>query len=295
MHAYLIMAHNDFYILEKLLKLIDDDRNDIYLHIDKKVKNFDFNYYKNIVKKSNIFFVKRLDVRWGTYSQIKCEMELLKASAINNYKYYHLLSGVDLPLKNQNEIHNFFDKTDKEFIMFRDLNGLDNLRIDRINYYHLFFKNARSNCKFKVKTSRKMHSTFLKLQKKLKYERKKDISKYRDGANWFSITNSLVHYILENEKEINKKYKCTYCADEIFLQTLVYNSKFYKKVNSIKNDDYEGIKRAIDWKRGNPYTYKIEDFEYLINSDMFFARKFSTKVDKKIIDKIYHYVKGGVK
>ena len=34
-HAYLIMAHNNPYILKKLLNLIDDKRNDIYLHIDK--------------------------------------------------------------------------------------------------------------------------------------------------------------------------------------------------------------------------------------------------------------------
>ena len=35
-HAYLIMAHNEPYILEKLLKLIDYSDNDIFLHIDKK-------------------------------------------------------------------------------------------------------------------------------------------------------------------------------------------------------------------------------------------------------------------
>ena len=36
-HAYLIMAHNNFYILEKLLHLLDDPRNDIYVHIDKNM------------------------------------------------------------------------------------------------------------------------------------------------------------------------------------------------------------------------------------------------------------------
>ena len=48
-HAYLIMAHNEPYILERLLKLIDDKRNDIYLHIDKKWHDFDFEYFKKIV------------------------------------------------------------------------------------------------------------------------------------------------------------------------------------------------------------------------------------------------------
>lgn len=50
-HAYLIMAHNQFHILEVLLNLIDDERNDIFLHIDKKVSNFDFDYFKTILKK----------------------------------------------------------------------------------------------------------------------------------------------------------------------------------------------------------------------------------------------------
>ena len=29
-HAYLIIAHNEFKILEKLVHLLDDSRNDIY-------------------------------------------------------------------------------------------------------------------------------------------------------------------------------------------------------------------------------------------------------------------------
>lgn len=33
-HAYLIIAHNDFEILENLIILLDDMRNDIYIHID---------------------------------------------------------------------------------------------------------------------------------------------------------------------------------------------------------------------------------------------------------------------
>ncbi len=34
-HAFLIMAHNQYPLLEKLVDLLDDERADIYLHIDK--------------------------------------------------------------------------------------------------------------------------------------------------------------------------------------------------------------------------------------------------------------------
>lgn len=34
-HAFLIIAHNEYPVLEVLLSMLDDERNDIYLHIDK--------------------------------------------------------------------------------------------------------------------------------------------------------------------------------------------------------------------------------------------------------------------
>ena len=33
-HAYLIIAHNEPNILKTLLLMLDDERNDVYLHVD---------------------------------------------------------------------------------------------------------------------------------------------------------------------------------------------------------------------------------------------------------------------
>ncbi len=287
-HAYLIMAHNNLSILEKTLKLLDDDRNDIYLHIDKKVKKFNYSYFQKILKKSRIIFINRMDVRWSDYSQIKCELNLLKEAIKTEHKYYHLLSGVDMPIKNQNMIHNFFNKTNKEFIHFRNHNSFND-RIDRINYYHLFFKNARSNSKIKIIFSQKMHSICLKIQKLLRINRikKSNINNYRDGANWFSITHDLAKYVVSLEKEIHNKYRYTYCADEIFLQTIVYNSKFYDNLYLYEDDNYDSIKRLIDWNRGSPYSFKPEDYNEIINSNNFFVRKIE---DNELATEIYEKV-----
>lgn len=37
-HAYLIMAHSDFYLLQKLIQAIDNPDGDIFLHLDAKNK-----------------------------------------------------------------------------------------------------------------------------------------------------------------------------------------------------------------------------------------------------------------
>ena len=34
-HAYLVAAHHQMQLLQILLHLIDDERNEIYLHVDK--------------------------------------------------------------------------------------------------------------------------------------------------------------------------------------------------------------------------------------------------------------------
>ena len=97
--AYLIMAHNNKYILYKLLKLLDDSRNDIYLHIDIKASEFNEDEIQKQCRFANVIFVDRTNVAWGGYSQINCELLLLKNSIKRKYDYYHILSGVDLPFK----------------------------------------------------------------------------------------------------------------------------------------------------------------------------------------------------
>ena len=200
--AILIMYHNDYYILEKLLKQIDNEKFDIYLHVDIKVKNFDFKYTKNILKKSNLYFVKRLNVKWSMFSQIKCELELLRESTKKNYTYYHLISGNDLLLKPSNEIYNFFNQNQGyEFIAYQDINDKIDVFSERIKYYHILNKNRRHHNKIVRIISTKIYYKLLSIQKKIKINRIRNINQeIRKGANWFSITNDLAKYVLSKEK-----------------------------------------------------------------------------------------------
>ncbi|MGL5245877.1 MAG: beta-1,6-N-acetylglucosaminyltransferase, partial [Sarcina sp.] len=80
------------------------------------------------------------------------------------------------------------------------------------------------------------------------------------------------------------------CSDEVFLQTFSLNSSFKNKIYSITSEN-NGSLRFIDWKRGNPYVFRINDFEELIKPSYLFARKFDVNTDKEIIDKLYDYIK----
>ncbi|WP_090530490.1 beta-1,6-N-acetylglucosaminyltransferase [Pseudobutyrivibrio sp. UC1225] len=140
-HAYLVMAHNDFESLRYLLRAIDDERNDIYLHIDKKTKNVPFQELAACVKKSQLHIVPRIKVYWGHVSIVDCELRLLKAAISNeHYHYYHLISGNDFPLKSQDEIHRILENDNSEHIDCFNENDAENTFIYKVKYYFPFFR-----------------------------------------------------------------------------------------------------------------------------------------------------------
>lgn len=285
-HAYLIMAHNEFEILKILLHLLDDERNDIFLHIDYKVGSISETEFLQCVKKSKLIILKnRLNVVWGHYSQIKCELQLLEAAVPYEYCYYHLISGVDLPIKSQKHIHDFFDNCgQKEFVHF-DSPELDPVFLKRVKKYWVVKGRKRGILK------KLWNKILMFLQIGIDRVKSSGLT-YQKGANWFSITHDLADYVLQNTDIIEKYFRYTVTGDEMFLQTLVASSEFINNVYCYgEKDDYSSIQREIDWKRGNPYVYTKDDFEELILSTKLFARKFSWKVDSQIVKKIEEYVR----
>lgn len=290
-HAYLIIAHNNVEQLKILLKLLDYKYNDIYVHIDLKYKYNDFNVLYKFVKYSKLKIYQKIDVKWGGYSQIEVELFLLKKAITKNYKYYHLISGADLPLKSQKYIHEFFEKnSDIEFIDIDNSDKSDETEIvRRIKYYYIFTDYSRTKNKFISLLKRYITTSVVVLQKIFNINRCNKNFLYKKGSQWFSITHNCALYIINNEPKIKKMCNYGKCVDEIFLQTLVYNSDFYKNIYSSK-EKYNLAMRFIDWKHGNPYVFKKDDFDRLIKSDALFARKFDINIDADIIHLISNYI-----
>lgn len=289
-HAYLITAHKETRVLQTLLMLIDAPCNDIYIHIDAKTKNFDFNKVKTFVQKSKLIFTDRVKDYWGDYSQIKSELVLLKAAIGGGYDYYHLISGQDLPIKSISEINKFFENNSgKEFISLgnaanpikpTDKGGVFSL-YSRLSLYHFGIKGWRKN-----KLLKGLEYISILTQRKLKVNRiaKLNVPVYY-GSNWFSITHDCAKYVIEQEDYIEELFgKHTRCADELFLQTVVMNSNLKSRVTGYNL-------RHIDFNRGRPYTWHEEDLSELLNSKDLFARKFNEDVDGIIIEKLYQTLK----
>lgn len=289
-HAYLIMAHNQFEYLKKLIESLDDPRNDIYIHIDIKANFTDFDMLIKEIHFSSVIFIKQRDVKWAAFSGILCEMELLKeATSRFQYDYYHLLSGADLVIKKQNEIHQFFElNIGREFVAF-DAQEIDNQYLERIKYYYLFQDIYGRNRKNLFLLSLfAIDKLLLYVQKLLKIDRLKgEKLVFQKGTNWFSITHDFALHVIQQEKWIYKTFKYSLSGDELFLQTILINSKFGENLCQPKSLKDNSNRRLIDWTRGKPYTWRKEDYDILINSDMFFVRKVDPEVDSELIDMVH--------
>lgn len=282
----MIIAHNQFDLLERLICALDCDENDIYVHIDAKVKNFDFDYFEGLVKYSHIYFTPRVRVTWGDFSQVKAQMLLIEAAVKNQperggYSYFHLISGCDLPIKSNAEINKFFSENrGKEFIHFSS-DRVTESSVNRIRYYHFF--RSRRNTFFKL-----ISFALYKIQTLLGVDRlRKSGIKVQKGCNWFSITGDFAQYIYENMERWERIFRYSYCADEVFVQTILVNSPFKDNLYMPEcGNNHLACARLIDWNRGNPYVFRKEDFEQIKSSPAVFARKFDTGVDCDIIDMV---------
>ncbi|MBP3853955.1 MAG: hypothetical protein J6D18_05235, partial [Erysipelotrichaceae bacterium] len=90
-HAYLIMAHNHIENLQALLSAIDDERNAVFLHIDKKSLNKE-NWDALSMSHASFYRVPSMEVNWAGYSQVACTLRLMEHEVKHGpYQYYHLL------------------------------------------------------------------------------------------------------------------------------------------------------------------------------------------------------------
>lgn len=276
-HAYLILAHDEFGLLQTLISCLDDVRNDIYIHIDRKVKAMP----ELKAEKAGLQMLEeRIDIRWGDVSMVEAEYALFEAAAARgSYRYYHLLSGVDLPLKSQDYIHHFFEEHDgKEFVGYT-LTEMTPEIAHRMQRWHLFPRHfSRRRNAYSV-----VRALGLRFQETLGIRRNRDID-FKKGSQWVSITDGLVRWLLEKKPWTLKTFSHTFVPDECFVQTLVWMSPLRNNLYDTREDG-TGCMRAIGWRGSTLVDWSAADLDELAASQALFARKFNSS-DPAFIQKI---------
>jgi len=270
--AHLILCHAYPDQLKRLIGRLQHADAHFYIHLDKKTEIMEFQPLSEL---PNVYFIKnRVNVHWAGYSQVQSTIngfkEILESGI--TYDYTNLLSGQDYPVKSIEDIHDFLAANPgKAFMHTLSVYHEWQEAIPRLTKYYL----ADNAFPGKNTIERMMNSL---LPKRRMPEKMEPVGR----STWFTVSAGCVQYIIDYLQEnpsFARFFKMSWGADEIFFQTILYNSVF-------KNDMVNDNLRYIDWSAGgaNPKLLTMADAVALKNSDKLFARKFNAAIDDKILD-----------
>jgi hypothetical protein len=228
--CYLILAHDNFGHLDRLIQALTDADSSFYIHIDKKATGVYTPSGRNVH-----LIPERIDINWGGFTMIEASLALMRHAASHSpdAAYYALISGADYPVRPKEFLYNLLEKG-KEYIDIAPVPA-PYKPAERYEYY--YFDYNRRNLKH-------YNPKFLAevLLKKLKIKRKPPFRIYA-GTQWFALTQACVRYILETiekDERYTAFFRHTLVPDEAFFQTIIGNSPFYEQTaSSLTYTDWE--------------------------------------------------------
>ncbi len=287
--AILITAYKNYHHLEEIIRFFDNNF-EVYIHLDKKSKISVAELAS--LKKYNVvkLISQKYKVNWGGFNHLKSILYLAEQSLKNpDIQYFHLISGHDFSIKKKNQFADFFQNNQAQYLEFYDIpkvGGADNGNMDRIEYYNFYdLFDPKSGQSYYIRF-------FIRLQKRLGFKRSfsTKFPKLYGGSTWWSLSRECLDYVVtytRKNKWVLNRFRHTLCSEEFYFQTVIMNSPFAEKV---VNDNL----RYIDWvarNGNNPAVLDETDFEKVMDSNAFFARKFEYPVSEKLMNRVKMVVK----
>ena len=280
------MAHTDPDILRKLCEALDDSRFDLYIHIDKKVDITSFHIEKYTLKHSKLYVLEnRVNVRWGDISVVDATINMYRqAHETGNYFRYVTLSGLDFPIKSNDEIYNTLIRDNIEFIQGNPVRGTELHKVK--NFY--------------FKKLGKLGGVISRAMKLLRIERKQDLmidgkaAQIYFAPQWHALSGNFVEYMLatiQNNDSIRKVFYFSLAPDELLIPTILFNNEEFKKraiASDFPMDTHYNAKSTLHYLNYDPVIEVFDEnsFEKIINSGKLFVRKVRSGKSDKLIELI---------
>ncbi len=283
--AILVLAHKDPTQVKQLVTQLEKDF-DVFVHLDKlsRISVSDFREFARTT------VTQKFKASWGSLGIVRSTLELFNlASNSGDYDRYVLISGQDVPLQTNDQIISFFYRhSDVDFVESLPYNLTDESRLTRMTHFHFFGRKAPSgsNRRWEAEISRRLDKLIL-----LSGIRRSMYYRFRWGSQWMDLRSETVQKILEfvrTDPNFLKRFRFTFCPDEVFFQTAVENCG----ATALR---LAPPSRFIDWDTGpeHPRVLRRGDLRRLQDSPMLFARKCDRSVDSDLIEHLYARLRQG--
>lgn len=274
--AYLISAHTDAPQLKRLIEALHSDA-EFFIHIDSKSDLSAFT--EQIVSPRVHFIEKRVNVVWGTLTEVDYQMNLIRA-AVRFPRHFHrifFLSGMDFPLWSPQRITEWIEEQkDRETLQgyCMDTPLLNAGQRESYTVPRPFRRNRRWAA-FLRRASR-----FFGIRKELHFEMNGLPWKLYKGSAWWCISEELADYvqsIYEHEESIHRYFRDSFCPAETVIQTIAFNTPRWADKCILTEGEYPGLAALtplhfIDY---DPVIRVLDETDYdrLMESGKMFCRK----------------------
>ena len=310
MNAILLMCHKNPNQVIRLIDRCNSKNSNVFVHFDYKMNIDDVNRIKQkFDSNENVYFCQsRIDGK--LFSRTLIDMVMVLVSEVNkiekkkniHYHYYCLLSGQDYLIKPLSYIENELEKNYP--IPYIDCTPYDikNWMGNQFAFSNSYYKILNHLNALKVgklrKSLRILHIIYGYLVKSIEGSSIKQLEKLGvtiyGGSQWWILPDNIIDYIYSVYSSNPKYLKYLLYSsipDETFFQTLAMQSTF-KDLIELNDKDarmqncktfayFQDVNKPF---KGHPYIFHEDNYNVILESDKWFARKFDMNEDEKIMN-----------
>lgn len=271
--VYIVLAHQ---LPEQLIRLVDrlegpDVR--ILIHLDLNMPDHEVRITRQgLVARPNVEFLPRHRCAWGAYSLVEATLEGLRRCRSLTFDYAVLLSGQDYPIKSREQIDRHLHALEGASIIHHEPFPMEFWAgggWDRIQQFHALGRPTWVRAAVRVVNR-------LPLRRRLP----RGMQPF-GGAQFWALSRPAVRYVLDfidAHPSFVRFYRYTFVPDEMLVQTIVGNAgPALATVNDSVN--------FVEWDRPG-MILTDDDFSTLVEAEQLFARKFDSRVDSAVLDRI---------
>lgn len=277
----------------RLVNRLGTDDCTILIHIDKKTDARIYAHIQAALKRySNIYFLDRHVCRWGDFGHVRATLKGIQKIVDLDLpgEYVILLTGQDYPIKSNSELQTFLHQSrGRSYIDFFPIPAKNwgiKGGLERLAYFHWHILGRHFSWpiarEFKTAPMNKL-MPFLSNLIPFTQKVPGDLKLFCGSSYWClsRVCVEYVHKFISHNTDYEKFFmKHVNIPDEMFFQTILLNSEF-------KDQLVNTTMTYVDWTRPTPPYPAIlgqDDYDALIKTEHFFARKFDNNVDARILD-----------
>ena len=275
--VFLIQAHKDLGQLNALVEQLRDDDFRVYVNLDRKCA-----LDPAAVHPSARLVRDRVDVHWGTFSQVQAVLNSLHqiVAEVPEFDKVVFLSAQDFPLLSNARLKEAFARHVDHELLDTVAIGTGPGQWAAGFRYQYFYRDdgsrmLRTACRI---ANRAMRATGLT-------RRLPGGMRPYGGSSWWALSRACVQDILARvarEPGLVRFFRRCACPDEMFFQTLVMNSPFAPRVLG-QNFRY------VQWPEHgarNPKILDEGDFERIAASRAHFCRKIDSEASAALLPRL---------